>query len=151
MSSYASAAIKLANRRRLFNLSWLVLLAPLYFLYQQMNPQPASGESKQLLDEKLGPYRVVLIEDYAELPVQGPNGTWVKHYALECHGCGDGVRAAFLSANHTARDGATLCSGGPELFSCQLAFSSNTPEQNATWLILETWKGKLWKMKVESA
>lgn len=135
--------------RRLFRVSLLFIAVPVYFFYQQLQPSEEVGEDSILLKQTVGPWPVVLIEQFSETPSAGPNGTWFKDYTLMCERCGHSLKAVFLSSNQPIQEEfGVIFSGGPTIFQGRLQVPAEPQREATLWLTLEEWNGHIHQVNV---
>lgn len=134
--------------RRLFQLSLLMMVVPVYFLYQQLRPgSPEVGEDRLLLDQVVGLWQVTLVEQYSE----APSGAGFRDYELKiCETCTDTFKAAFIATDRpTATEYGEIFSGGPAVFHSRLSFlGTDESKPSKVWLTLEGWDGNVWQVSV---
>jgi hypothetical protein len=135
------------RRRLLFISSWLIVAAPAYFLWQQLNPEPVTEpESRQRqLQAQVDSWQVVLAEEGS---TPGPGRVVFVDYSLEVlSGATDTLKAVFMSAGRPAgNEYGSVCRGGPKYFSCEV---EELPPLAAThWLTFEHWDGEIRQVKL---
>ncbi len=133
--------------RRYYTLSWLILFAPVYFLYLQLNP-PATVERNVLLqNHAVGPWQVTLTATNRN---PGLNATQSIDFEMRiCEQCNHPIRAVFLSYDAPRANYGNIFNGGPKVFSTALTVSPTSPNKDKhLWLTIEDWGGKVHQTKV---
>lgn len=137
------------TKRILFLLSWLIILAPVYFFYRQLNPIEQADEDRIVFKGILDSKQLTLIEIHAELTNSEPNNVQIKNYQLiMAEGKHETLKAVFLSpAYKNTADYQDVCSGGPTLYSCKLALNTSQLKEGS-WLRLKKWNGETSEVRV---
>lgn len=130
--------------RHKFWLSGALLVAPVWYLYQSLNPAfPAAWETQQL-----GELTVTPTPYDGRAPYRHGEG-WMKDFAVQfCDGCWERVRLAHFSLGSAPQplneelDG--LLHGGVHLQHAHAPFAPDAASANAgqrLWLTVEEWSG----------
>lgn len=145
MSRRGAAANPSFWARYKFWLSGALLVAPLWYLYQALNPQfPAAWETQRLGELTVTPTPYDLRSPYRH------GEGWMKDFAVQfCDGCWERVRLAHFSLGSTPLplndelDG--VLHGGSHLQHAHAPFVPDPAAAAATderlWLTVEEWSG----------
>lgn len=129
-------------QRQLLRLSVVFLIAPVWFLYQSMNPVfPAAWP-----EQSIGPFTAIPTPADDTAPYFY-DGKYFKDFSVRlCEGCTAQVRRAFLSIGTEARipDGepAGILHGNSFILHAHARAPAQISGSDRLWLIVEDWQGK---------
>lgn len=129
-------------QRQLLRLSVVLLIAPVWFLYQSMNPVfPVAW-----LEQSIGPFTATPTPADNNSPYYY-DGEYYKDFSVRlCEGCAAKVRRAFLSIGTKAAipddESVGVLHGGRFILHAHAPSPAQTSGSDRLWLIIEDWHGE---------
>lgn len=133
--------------RRLFYLSLLMLMVPVYMLYRQLQPvTTTAAENTLLLDQVVGQWHVALHGQSLSRAGTPESNEYQLHICAECTRT---LKAAFISIGKPiAAEYGAVFSGGPIVFRSELPVPAEPRAEVKIWLTLEGWNGDVWQVSI---
>lgn len=130
-------------QRRKFYLNALLLLAPVYYFWQAMNPVAQPSLEQKTLGELSATPRP--LDPY---PPYLHDGVLVKDFRVDfCDGCIPRIRQAYLTAGDAPEgfpaDAEGVLHGNRFALHVHAPFPDTTDDDDRLWLTVETWDGEV--------